>query len=153
MNKNVNIIIQKSFVEHLLPWNRLEQNASVLQKIHSLRIIDREGLIFYWITDESKPRGSKLKVAGTKFGIPHRFIYRSRENCSFLQSTGHRILATIKYWKFFYSYFYGSLNWFNRALSNQFILLTLRLHYLDLNCWWTRPSSNYRDAGCMIDYP
>lgn len=152
MKKNVNRIFPKCLNEHLLQWDRLEQNASVLQKVLSLRIIDREGLMFYWILDEIKPRASKLKVAETTFGIPHRFIYWSRGNCSFLKSTGHRILATIKYWKFFYSYFYGSLNWFNRALSNQFILLPLRHHSLDLNCWWTRPSSNYRGAWYMIYY-
>ena len=75
MNKNVNRIIQKNFIEHLLQGNKLEQSALVLQKVQSLRIIDREDLIFYWILDESKPRASKLKVAETKFGIPRRFIY------------------------------------------------------------------------------
>lgn len=36
----------------------------------------------------------------------------------YLGDIGYRILVIIKYWKFFYSYFYGSLNWFNRVLLN-----------------------------------
>ena len=43
---NIDRLIKKSFIEHLLKWNKLEQNASVLQKLHSLRILDKEALYF-----------------------------------------------------------------------------------------------------------
>lgn len=61
-----------------------------------MRILDRKSFIFYWILAEGNPVASKIKVAETEFGIPHRFIIELEKTAVCPRDTGHRILATIK---------------------------------------------------------
>ena len=75
-----------------------------------MRILDRKSFTFYWILAEGNPVASKMKMAETGFGVPHRFIIELEKAAVCSRDAGHRILATIKNRKGFYNLLSGSLN-------------------------------------------